>query len=150
MNFEEFEKNHPELCYSDAVNAYNGVYFKENAKIGDGATIFLWPDREAYTIIKRTPCTLTLRRCKATLKPEWEPIWYEGCFVGHCVNQNEQDYTYEEDENGSVVTVHWSNKWKHFRNGTCNVIPGRREFYDYNFSSNRRAKLFFNFLNFAY
>lgn len=133
INFSEFEKLHPELRYPDAVDMYNGVYFKENAKVGDGATINLWSDHHAYTIVKRTPCTLTLRRCKATLKPEWEPEWVAGGFAGTCLNQSEQDYTYEEDENGSIVTVHWSNKYNRFRYGTCTVTPNRREFYDYNF-----------------
>ena len=137
LTLEAYEKaytaKHPHCDYSDIVETYHGEYFRDNAKVGDGATICLWSDREAYTIIKRTPCTLTLRRCKATLKPEWKPIWYEGGFAGHCANQNEQDYTYEEDENGRVVTVHWSNKWKRFRDGACTVVPGRKEFYDYNF-----------------
>ena len=116
----------------DIVGEYN-KYFKENANVGDGATVCYWSDREAYTIIKRTPQTLTLRRCKATLKPEFKPEFVRGGFCGTVINQNEQDYDYSEDENGSVITAHWSNKFGRFRWNSMNIIPGRHEFYDYNF-----------------
>lgn len=138
MTLVEFENSlaEPGKCFhridGNLIEKYN-EYFKENAKVGDGATVCYWSDREAYTIIKRTAQTLTLRRCKATLKPEFKPEFIPGGFAGTVVNQHEQDYDYEEDENGSVIVAHWSKKFGKFRWGSLSVIPGRSEHYDYNF-----------------
>ena len=102
--------------------------------MGDGATVTYWTDRKAYDIIRRTANTLTLRRCKATLKPEFKPIFVSGGFSAHCINQYEQDYDYAPDENGAVVKAYWSEKRNgFFVRGSLRVIPGRHEFYDYNF-----------------
>ncbi len=127
-----FPRNGFTMINSEVIDKYN-EYFRDNAKVGDGATICLWTDRIAYTIIKRTPKSLTLRRCKATLKPDFKPEFIPGGFCGTVINQHEQDYDYEENENGAIVKVYWSNKYKRFRHGTCNVVAGRSEFYDYNF-----------------
>lgn len=107
--------------------------FKDTAKVGDGATVVYWTDRHAYTIIKRTANTLTLRRCKAILSPDFKPDFIPGGFCGTVINQDEQSYTYEEDEKGRVVKAYWSDKYKCFRFGGLRVVPGRHEFYDYNF-----------------
>lgn len=108
-------------------------YIKENVEVGDGMTLCLWSDRHAYTVIKKTKTTVTLRRCKATLNPNWKPEWIPGGFAAHCTNQNEQTYTYEEDPQGEVITAHWSEKKSGYYHKGCHVIPGRHEFYDYNF-----------------
>ncbi len=115
------------------VEKYND-YFRENAKVGDGVTVHLYSDAHAYTIIRRTDKSLTLQRDKATLKNGWKPEIIPGGFAGHCINQEDQEYTYEQDENGSIVTAHWSQK-KHgfYVQGSEYVTPGRREYYDYNF-----------------
>ena len=139
MSFNEFEEKYNRehgrylhLDDSELIDAWHR-YFKDNAEVGDGATLCLWSDREAYTIIHRTPKSLTLRRCKAILDPNFKPEWVAGGFAGTVINQNEQSYTYEENENGRVIKAYWSEKYGRFRNGTCNIIPDRREFYDYNF-----------------
>lgn len=116
-------------------------------KVGDGVTVSLWSDCEAYTIIKRTPTTMTVQQDKATLSPDWKPEFIPGGFVGHCTNQSEQTYTYERDESGYVMKITlrvWTDgegnerrKWK--RKGSRvseiggNVFLGRRKFHDYNF-----------------
>ena len=128
---KEFPQNGFTLINNKVIDRYN-EYFRDTAEVGDGATLCLWSDREAYTIIKRTPKSLTLRRCKATLKPDFKPEFIPGGFCAHCVNQHEQDYDYTENENGHVIKVYWSEKFKRFRQGTMNIIPGRHEFYDYN------------------
>ena len=132
--FDEYlAENEKTMRYHDIVETYNGVYFKENAEIGDGATVSLYTDRHAYDIIKRTPCTLTLRRCKATLVPEFKPEFIVGGFCAHCTNQEEQRYTYEENPNGEVITAHWSKKNNRFYYLGMVVHPNRREYYDYNY-----------------
>lgn len=104
------------------------------AKVGDGATINLWSDSHACTIIKVTKATITVQYDKATIDPNFKPEFIVGGFAGHCTNQNEQTYTYERNENGAIETLRWSNKYNSY--GTPNnprLSKGRHEFYDYNF-----------------
>lgn len=134
MTFQEYREAHD---YESKVNgmwieeAYD-LYFKENAKVGDGVTVHLYSDAHAYTIIKRTANTLTLRRCKATIAKDWKPEFIPGGFSAICVNDSEQRWQYEEDEDGKIVKANWS---KHgFRvDGCLYVTFGRHEHYDYNF-----------------
>ena len=139
MSYREFEEQNAVnkhgrilIDMDEMIQKYN-EYFKENATVGDGATVCMWTDREAYTIIKRTAQTLTLRRCKTTLKPEFKPEIIAHGFVGTVINQHEQDYDYEENENGRIMKAHWSKKYGEFRCGSNSVVPGRHEFYDYNY-----------------
>ena len=115
--------------------------------IGDGVTVSVWTDCEAYTVIKRTATTMTLREDKATRSPDFKPEFIVGGFAGHCVNQNEQTYTYEADPTGPTIKVslrRWADedgnerrKWKRVRTGTFeqggNAYAGRRKFHDFNF-----------------
>ncbi len=104
---------------------------RTNAKVGDGATIQLWSDSHACTIIKVTAETITLQQDKATLDPIFKPEFTPG---GHCTNQDKQTYTYERDPEGKVTTFHWSNKYKRYsKPGYETILEGRSEFYDYNF-----------------
>lgn len=101
-----------------------------NVKVGDGVTINLWSDRYAATIIKVTKSTVTVQRDKATLNPEFKPKW-DGM---HCTNQNEQSYTYAQDEKGEITKFYWSNKYQTYgQPGNLRLSKGRNEFYDYNF-----------------
>lgn len=103
-------------------------------EVGTGATICLYTDRYACTVIKRTEKTLTLRRDKAVLDPAFKPDFIPGGFLGTVVNQNEQEYTYEEDPEGEIFRAYWSEKNKGFYVYKClRVTEGRHEFYDYNF-----------------
>ena len=54
------------------VSQKYGEYFRENAQVGEGATVCYFSDAHAYTIIKRTAKTLTLQRDKATLKKSFK------------------------------------------------------------------------------
>lgn len=104
------------------------------AKVGGGATLHLWTDAYACTIIKVTRCSVTVRRDKATLDPDFKPEWIIGGFAGHCTNQDEQTYTYEPDPNGTEYTIRWSKKYNSYgRPGDYRLTAGRHEFYDYNF-----------------
>jgi hypothetical protein len=106
-----------------------------NVKVGDGVTMGLYSDAHAGTIVKVTKTSVTVQRDKATLDPNWKPDFVAGGFAGHCTNQNEQTYTYEQDPNGETVTFRWSKKYNQFRNTKRGqkLYKGRREFYDYNF-----------------
>lgn len=106
---------------------------QRDVNVGDGVTLHFYSDAEAYTIIKKTKCTIVIQRDKATLSKDFHPEIIEGGFVGHCINQDEQTYTYEADPNGYTYTARWSEaKGGWFVNG-MRVTKGRHEFYDYNF-----------------
>ncbi len=102
-------------------------------QVGDGITVNLWTDRHAYTVIRRTPKTITVQRDKTTLNPEFKPDIIVGGFAGHCTNQNEQTYTYEPDTNGSKLTLRFSEKQCAFTYLGNAISLGRHEFFDYNF-----------------
>lgn len=105
-----------------------------NIRVGDGVTVNLWSDRYAATVIKVTKSSVTVRRDKATLNPDFKPEWIPGGFAAHCTNQDEQTYTYEPDENGTEYTFRWSRKYQRYgQPGNLTLSKGRHEFYDYNF-----------------
>jgi len=101
--------------------------------VGDGVTMCLYTDRHAYTVIARTAKTLTIRRDKATLNPCFKPEIIPGGFVGHCVNQDEQSYTYEENPDAMPEKCYWSEKRGGWQSHGRRIIRGRHEFFDYNF-----------------
>lgn len=134
--FEEFRREHADECsiYSTEMMDKYYEYFRDHAQVGDGATVCFYTDRHACTIIKRTAKTLTLRQCEATLKPDFKPEFVIGGFSAVCLNQNKQDYDYEENPHGSIYIARWSEKKKRFvADKSLRVIEGRHEFYDYNF-----------------
>ena len=99
---------------------------------GDGVTIRLYTDREAYTVIRRTAKTATIRRCKATLNREKSHLEFTpGGFLGH--TEGEQVWDYEEDPKGDIKTIRWSEARGCFLYKGKYVQIGRHEFYDYNF-----------------
>ena len=105
---------------------------KEEAVIGAGATVVLYTDRQAHTIIAKTAQTITLQRDKVTRLTD--PVIVPGGFAGHCTNNNDIEYSYEPDSNGSITKAHWSEKKQAYLvGGHLRVIEGRHEFYDYNF-----------------
>ena len=119
----------------EEIRQYNEYHLTPaNAKVGDGATVYLYSDSHAGTIVKVTKCSVTVRRDKATLDPNFKPDIIPGGFCGHCINQDEQSYTYEPDENGTLTTVYWSKKYNQYGlPGNLRLGKGRHEFFDYNF-----------------
>ncbi len=104
--------------------------------VGDGCTLHLWTDSYACTVIRKTEKTITIRRDKAIRSPDFKPEWEAGGFAAHCVNNDDQSYTYERDENGETFVCRWSEKEGRFRcgsDGSMKVSVGRHEYYDYNF-----------------
>lgn len=123
---------------ADAISALN---------VGDGASVSLWTDVEAYTIVKKTATTITLRADTATLINGAELVFHAGGFAAHCDNQHVQRYSYEANPNGREIKIslrRWTDeegnerrKWK--KSGTKtfeqggNAYAGRSAFHDYNF-----------------
>jgi|LSQX01.1.fsa_nt_gb hypothetical protein len=106
-------------------------------KVGDGITGHMYSDAHAFTVIRVSPSgkTFWAQRDKAKLKKNWKPEIAPGGFVGHCTNQDSQDYDYEPDPNGSIIQCRWSQKKQCFQclNRYRGISGGRWEFYDYNF-----------------
>jgi hypothetical protein len=119
--------------------------------VGEGATVHGYSDAHAYTVIKLTDKSVTLRRDKATLlngvnsgHPE-ALSFAPGGFCGH--TSGRQIWKYEEDLSGHVVVARMTNRTTTIGSslaGTEKVIPifkslGRRvtpdrgEHYDFNF-----------------
>jgi hypothetical protein len=115
---------------------YNGMFLTPaNIKVGDGVTMHLYSDAHAGTVIKKTKTSVTVQRDVATIDPNFKPEITPGGFAGHCTNQGDQKYTYEQNPNGQTVTFRWSKKYNRFMNNqqVRTISKGRREFYDYNF-----------------
>lgn len=82
-----------------------------------------------------------VRRDTAILDPNFKPEIIPGGFVGHCINQNEQSYTYEENLNGQVSRFSlrkWRGLYVWTAKGTApggrqELSKGRKKFHDYNF-----------------
>ncbi len=123
------------LCRKeDELKREQDIVERYNVKVGDGVTINYYSDSHACTIIARTKTTLTIQQDKATLNKDWKPEIIPGGFVGHCVNNNTQEYNYERNEKGRIFKAHWSKtKGKFIVDKCLTVSNGRHEFYDYNF-----------------
>jgi len=105
-------------------------------KVGDGATVTLYTDSHACTVIavSKSGKTITLQRDKATLGADFKPKFTLGGFAGHCTNQHEQYWTYEPDPNGKIYSARLGKfGWKVGGLRGLRVTRGRHEFHDYNF-----------------
>ena len=106
---------------------------RREIQVGDGCTLVLWTDKEAYTVIRKTKRMRVMQRDKAIKSPEFKPQWVEGGFSAVCTNNEDQSYTYEQDPDGSIIRAFWSEVNGCYMHQGCKVINGRHEFYDYNF-----------------
>jgi hypothetical protein len=118
-----------------------------NLNIGDGVSVSAWSDIAAYTIVKKTAKTMTLRGDEATLINRDALRFHAGGFAAHCENQRDQRYSYEPDPQGEVLKISlrcWTDedgnerrKWKKVGNATFqmggNAYAGRRAYRDFNF-----------------
>jgi|SRR5215471_2769688 len=103
----------------DQSDAVHGA--KHQWKVGDGATYCGWSDRNAYTVIAVTRCSITLRRDKAT-RTDTNRM------------SDAQSYTFEPDPEGRVIKARLTKRgWRVGGQRGAAIIPGRDEFYDYSF-----------------
>jgi hypothetical protein len=123
---------------ADAISALN---------IGDGVSVSVWTDIDAYTIVKKTATTITLRGDHQKLANREELRFVSGGFMAHCENQEVQRYEYSPNLDGFEIKItlrRWKDeqgnqrrKWKRANTGTFdnggNAYAGRRAFRDYNF-----------------
>ena len=111
-------------------------------RVGMAATVRGYSDAYAYTVIKVTPKSATLRRVKATLlngvdSGESDALSFSpGGFSGH--TSGRQRYLYEEDPDGETIRVTKRKRgaWRTAGAGTgsSRVAFGKHsEHYDFNF-----------------
>lgn len=91
-----------------------------NPKVGVGATICLWTDRKAGTIIKVTKTQIHVREDKAT-RTDTNGM------------SESQTYTYEPDPEGSVHIFRKTNRGWRDRCGSGLSIGVRAQYHDYSF-----------------
>ena len=94
------------------------------AKVGDGATIVMWTDRHAATVIAVS------KSGKSAVIQEDKAIR-----LGKMEMSESQQYTFEKNPNGAVHKIQLTNKgWRiGGQRGTKVLIGVRDEYYDYNF-----------------
>ena len=99
------------------------------------ANLHGYSDVTPYEIVRViSDKTMEVRAMDAELDTNWKPEFIPGGFVGHCVNQSEQNYTYKSREDAPVIRI------RKRKNGSWHSLYGRhilsdkaRKFYDYNF-----------------
>lgn len=104
-------------------------------QVGNGATVSLWSDCLAGTIIKRTAKTMVIQEDDAQLMNRDEAIVQEGGFTAHWSWPKGQKYEYKPNPNGRIfkATMHRDGKWYADGSSTANVSAGRNKYHDYNF-----------------
>lgn len=125
------------------LDVQNVILCHTDILIGTGATIHYWTDSSACTVIefKKTKSSryVIVQVDKAKMKESFKPEIISGGFLGHCVNNNEQEYDYERDSEGQTFkfTLRKNGSWvmsgSSIKNGTRLSIGFRRKFHDYNF-----------------
>jgi hypothetical protein len=110
----------------------------ESVEVGMGATVSLWSDAYAYTIIevKRNGKQIVMQRDKATRINREKDTFEPGGFFGHTENPDGQKWEYEPNPHGNTAVANWSEKRKRFYVSGPQGNPvssGRHEHYDYNF-----------------
>lgn len=134
-NSQQFKKT-GEYLNTLKYKSYLSFCVDYRLQVGDGCTAKYYTDRSAYTVIERIGSTVTVQRDKAIRLTT--PLFVPGGFAGHCTNQHEIKYRYERNPNGAmqIFTRRKNGKWiaryQHMKGGT-ELVPGRHEFYDYNF-----------------
>lgn len=90
-------------------------------EVGMGCTMLSWTDRYAGTIIKVTPCTITVQRDKTTR-------------IDNNGLSELQEYRYERDPDGTTYIFRKTKKgWRCSGHGMGLLIGERREYYDHSF-----------------
>lgn len=133
--------------YYKAYNHFNGSYdecekmrlqmfsdWYHEMDVGDKAHVRMWTDEYPVTIIKKTATTLTVRRDKAVLDPNWKPEFVIGGFSAHCTNNDNQQWIITDDPDGDVEVFRWSKRINCYKdNSDCKLLPGWAKVHDYNF-----------------
>lgn len=110
---------------------------------GDLATYSLYTDAHAGRVveIKRNGKEVVFQEDCATLSANWKPEVSPGGFVGHCTNNDDQQWEYRPNSEG-VLIVFTLRRWRGVRmwtvkgdtpDGRNRLSLGQHHFHDYNF-----------------
>jgi hypothetical protein len=99
----------------------SGTVGEPTPTVGMGATVLLWTDRHAATVVKVTRCTVSVQRDKATrTNPE-------------AGMSESQSYSYEPDPTATVEVFRKTKAGWRSASGRHLRIGDRREYHDYSF-----------------
>lgn len=99
------------------------------------ANLIGYSDVVPFEIVRRiSDKTIEIREMNYKIVDGWKPEIAVGGLVGHCVNNNTQEYTYSTREDSPIIRARLQ------KNGTWKSIHGKhrlsdkpKAFYDYNF-----------------
>ena len=117
----------------EAEKARERKGYPHQFKVGDGATIHLYTDAHAWTVISVSESgkTITIQGDNAELDPTWKPEMHPGGFSAHCSNNYSQRWICTPNPNGPIRKARLTKRgWS--ANGKS-VTKGRHPFHDYNF-----------------
>lgn len=137
MTSRKAYKNRGGLGLLDTSIPVTGPRAAHDFRAGDGATLMMYSDQQAHTVLKVTRLTVTIRRDKATLmngvrSEQADALTFQpGGFCGH--TSGAQRWVYEPDPEGQIRTAHYRPSKGGFYADGCRLVMGRHEHYDYNF-----------------
>lgn len=105
--------------------------------VGDGVTLHGWSDSHAYTVIEI--CSnrrIKIQQDNATRTNRHDDVFTPGGFVGHTESPKGQQWSYEADPQGRIVTLtlRKDGTWREsYTQSAKPASEGRSEHYDYNF-----------------
>lgn len=110
------------MQHGSLINQY--AYSDVEPEVGMGGTVMYWSDREPVTVIEVSPSGKTVK----VQADKYTRTDSNGM-------SDAQQYEYERDPDGTVMTFRWSRKWSCFRNaGGTKLVLGRRErYFDFTF-----------------
>ena len=109
--------------YGSLTNRLNGRQASDEIRVGVGATIYMYSDRIACTVIEiKSKCRAIIQRDKAIR------IDKTGAY------SESQEYRFERNENGMQYEIYCRNGIWRVKDSKERVVIGRRdEYYDYTF-----------------
>lgn len=78
--------------------------------------------------------TIEIREMKSELDPSWKPEMIPGGFAAHCINQNDQTYTYSSNDQVQTIRMRKRKDGRWYSAFGRHVLSDApKRFYDYNF-----------------
>jgi hypothetical protein len=125
--------NHPVRAYKEFYTNIIGL------PEGEYVTETMYSDCHAWVVVGRTAKTITVSPVLVKRNPDWKPEFIAGGFAGHCVNQQDQTWLFDQIDTAVTKTLRVVKTrrggsdmmWRY--KGTTFIANGAVEIYDYNF-----------------
>jgi len=94
-----------------------------------------YTDVTPYEIVRRvSDKTLEVREMTAERDRTIKLEWAAGGFAGHCINQDDQEWTITPNPNSLIIRIRLGKRgWRDKFGGRFNLAEKPVKFYDYNF-----------------